>query len=75
MCGEPPSGWKGWCGAATGRVGEGRGERSDLAPEIANILAAGHVSLRAIAAELTARGICTRRGVGFQSISQCAAIG
>jgi DNA invertase Pin-like site-specific DNA recombinase len=41
---------------------------SDLAPVIADIRAAGHTSLRAIAAELTRRGIRTRRdgtwGVG-----------
>lgn len=40
----------------------------DLAPVLADIRAAGHLSLRAIAAELTARGIRTRRdgrwGVG-----------
>jgi DNA invertase Pin-like site-specific DNA recombinase len=35
---------------------------ADLAPVIADIQAAGHTSLRAIAAELTARGIRTRRG-------------
>lgn len=34
----------------------------DLAPVLADIREAGHVSLRAIAAELTARGIRTRRG-------------
>ncbi len=34
----------------------------DLAPVIADIRAAGHTSLRGIAAELTARGIRTRRG-------------
>jgi DNA invertase Pin-like site-specific DNA recombinase len=34
----------------------------DLAPVLADIRAQGHVSLRAIAAELTARGIRTRRG-------------
>ncbi|MBL9072517.1 recombinase family protein [Tabrizicola sp.] len=34
----------------------------DLAPVIADVQAAGHTSLRAIAAELTARGIRTRRG-------------
>ncbi|MCB6177621.1 recombinase family protein [Rhodobacter sp. Har01] len=34
----------------------------DLAPVLADIQAAGHTSLRAIAAELTARGIRTRRG-------------
>ncbi|MFC3086248.1 recombinase family protein [Tabrizicola soli] len=34
----------------------------DLAPVLADIRAAGHTSLRAIAAELTARGIQTRRG-------------
>jgi len=34
----------------------------DLAPVIADIRAAGHLSLRAIAAELTARGMLTRRG-------------
>jgi len=34
----------------------------DLAPVIADIRAAGHVSLRGMAAELTARGIRTRRG-------------
>ena len=34
----------------------------DLAPVIADIRAAGHTSLRAIAVELTARGIRTRRG-------------
>jgi DNA invertase Pin-like site-specific DNA recombinase len=40
----------------------------DLAPVVADIRAAGHTSLRAIAMELTARGIKTRRagkwGVG-----------
>lgn len=35
---------------------------ADLAPVLADIRAAGHTSLRAIAAELTARGIRTRRG-------------
>ena len=34
----------------------------DLAPVIADIRTAGHMSLRAMAAELTARGIRTRRG-------------
>lgn len=34
----------------------------DLAPVITDIRAAGHTSLRAMAAELTARGIRTRRG-------------
>ncbi len=34
----------------------------DLAPVLADIRAAGHVSLRAIAAELALRGIKTRRG-------------
>jgi DNA invertase Pin-like site-specific DNA recombinase len=35
---------------------------ADLAPVLADIQAAGHTSLRAIAAELTSRGIRTRRG-------------
>jgi DNA invertase Pin-like site-specific DNA recombinase len=35
---------------------------ADLAPVLADIRAAGHTSLRAIARELTARGIRTRRG-------------
>jgi hypothetical protein len=35
---------------------------ADLAPVLADIRRAGHTSLRAIAAELTARGIKTRRG-------------
>jgi DNA invertase Pin-like site-specific DNA recombinase len=35
---------------------------ADLAPVLADIRAAGHASLRAIAAELSARGIRTRRG-------------
>ena len=35
---------------------------TDLAPVLADIRAAGHTSLRAIAAELTRRGIRTRRG-------------
>lgn len=35
---------------------------ADLVPVLADIRAAGHTSLRAIAAELTARGIRTRRG-------------
>ena len=34
----------------------------DLAPVIADIRAAGHTTLRAVAAELTERGIRTRRG-------------
>lgn len=34
---------------------------ADLAPVLADTRAAGHTSLRAIAAELTARGIRTRR--------------
>ena len=34
----------------------------DLAPGLADIRVKGHISLRAIAAELTARGIRTRRG-------------
>ncbi len=38
----------------------------DLAPVITDIHAAGHVTLRAIAAELTARGIRTRRGGAWQ---------
>ena len=35
---------------------------ADLMPVLADIRAVGHTSLRAIAAELTARGIRTRRG-------------
>ena len=35
---------------------------ADLAPILADIRAAGHTSLRAIAAELTTRGMRTRRG-------------
>lgn len=35
---------------------------ADLAPVLADIRAAGHTSLPAVAAELTARGIRTRRG-------------
>jgi len=35
---------------------------ADLAPVIADIRAAGHTSLRAIAAELNSRGMMTRRG-------------
>jgi len=35
---------------------------ADLVPVLADIRAGGHISLRAIAAELTARGIRTRRG-------------
>ncbi len=35
---------------------------ADLAPVVADIRAAGHTSLRAIAAELNARGMLTRRG-------------
>jgi DNA invertase Pin-like site-specific DNA recombinase len=35
---------------------------ADLAPVLADVRAAGHTSLRAMAAELTARGIRTRRG-------------
>ncbi len=38
------------------------GFAADLAAVVADIRGAGHVSLRAIAAELTARGIRTRRG-------------
>jgi DNA invertase Pin-like site-specific DNA recombinase len=38
---------------------------ADLAPVLADIQAAGTTSLRAIAAELTARGIRTRRGGGW----------
>ncbi len=39
---------------------------ADLAPVLAEIRAAGHVSLRAIAEELTSRGIRTRRGGAWQ---------
>lgn len=35
---------------------------ADLTPVLADIRATGHSSLRAIAAELTSRGIRTRRG-------------
>lgn len=35
---------------------------ADLAPVLADIRADGHASLRAISAQLTARGIRTRRG-------------
>lgn len=38
---------------------------ADLAPGLADIRAAGRVSRRAVAAELTARGIKTRRGGGW----------
>ncbi len=41
---------------------------ADLAPVVADIRAAGHASLRAIAAELTVRGIRTRR-VGQWQVS------
>ena len=39
---------------------------ADLAEVLAAIKTAGHVSLRAVAAELTARGIQTRRGGAWQ---------
>ncbi len=39
---------------------------ADLAPVLADIRSAGHTSLRAIAAELTQRGIRTRRGGAWQ---------
>ena len=39
---------------------------TDLAAVVEDVRAAGHVSLRAIAAELTARGIQTRRGGHWQ---------
>lgn len=39
---------------------------ADLAPVLADIRASGHLSLRAMAAELTARGIRTRRGGQWQ---------
>ena len=39
---------------------------ADLAALIADIRAAGHVSLRAIAADLALRGIRTRRGGAWQ---------
>jgi DNA invertase Pin-like site-specific DNA recombinase len=45
----------------------------DLAPVLEEIRAAGHTSLRAIAKELTARGIRTRRG-GKWSVSNVEAI-
>jgi hypothetical protein len=38
------------------------GNAADLAPVLADIPESRHASLRAIAAELTARGIWTRRG-------------
>jgi DNA invertase Pin-like site-specific DNA recombinase len=38
----------------------------DLAPVLADVRAAGHTSLRTIAAELTSRGIRTRRGGVWQ---------
>ncbi|MFZ1662532.1 MAG: hypothetical protein WAT77_11280, partial [Paracoccaceae bacterium] len=38
------------------------GFAADLSPVIADIRAKGHTSLRAVSAELTARGIQTRRG-------------
>lgn len=38
---------------------------ADLAPVLADIRAEGHLSLRAIAAELTSREIRTRRGGGW----------
>ena len=39
---------------------------ADLAPVVADIRAAGHVSLRAIAAKLNARVMLTRRGGRWQ---------
>ncbi len=39
---------------------------ADLGPVVADIRAAGHISLSAIAADLTARGIQTRRGGTWQ---------
>lgn len=46
---------------------------ADLAPVLADIRAAGHGSLRAIAAELTARGIRTRQG-GLWRVSNVKAL-
>ena len=46
---------------------------SDLAPVIADIRAKGHTSLRAIAAELTSRGIRTRRG-GFWGVGNVSGV-
>jgi DNA invertase Pin-like site-specific DNA recombinase len=47
----------------------------DLAPVLADIGSAGHRSLRAIAAELTARGIRTRRGGRWQASNVKQALG
>jgi DNA invertase Pin-like site-specific DNA recombinase len=51
------------------------GFATDLAPVLADIRAAGHSSLRAVAAELTARGIGTRRGGAWQVSSVKALLG
>ena len=45
----------------------------DLAPVLADIRAAGHTSLRAVADELTRRGMRTRRG-GNWSVSNVRAL-
>lgn len=49
------------------------GFAADLADVIGDIRGAGHTSLRAIAAELTARGIRTRRG-GVWGVSNVKAL-
>jgi hypothetical protein len=47
---------------------------SDVAPTIKAIQAAGHTSLRAIAAALNAQGIPTARGQGVWSAMQVARV-
>jgi penicillin V acylase-like amidase (Ntn superfamily) len=42
---------------------------ADLAPVVADIRAAGHVSLRSIAAELNARGMMTQRGGWWEGLA------
>lgn len=58
----PTQGGKGGAALRAAVLANAAGFSADLAPVLADIRVEGHTSLRAVAAELTARGIRTRRG-------------
>ena len=56
------AGWQGRCAAQGGHCAQRRPACADLAPVVEDIRSGGATSLRAIAGELNARGMLTRRG-------------
>lgn len=74
MRGCAQAGREGWCRAAPDRRAIADPHAADLAPVVADIRAAGHLTLRAAAAEPSQRGMLARQGWAV-ACDECASQG